>query len=670
MARLLGIDTGGTHTDAVIVDDQAQGSQVIAHAKALTTRHDLAIGVRNAIGAVLSSAIEASGLRLVSLSTTLATNALVEGQGGRVCLILIGFDHGTVERGGLSTAIGRDPVIHLAGGHDATGNRQADLDLDDARRAISEVSASVQGFAIVAHFGTRDPVDEIRVRDLIISVCDCPVTCGHDLSSSLNGPKRAVTSVLNARLIGTISLLIAATHRALAEAGIKAPLMLVRGDGSLVSASFARTRPIETILSGPAASLIGAAHLTGLSDAVVSDIGGTTTDIAVLRAGRPLLSPRGATVGGHQTMVEAVSMRTHGLGGDSCVRADNTRFGAHLTLGPDRVLPICVLASEFGNDVHAMLARQVAQPAPRADDGDFILRPKGQDTPVGLRDQDLALWKAIPDTPVLVNDIVKTRLQRSSLDRLIARKLVQRASFTPTDAAHVLNLQSGWDADAARSAALLMARQREAGGRAIAETPEHLSEIAVQTLVRRSSEVILDAALAHDGFEEAEPSRIALAQAAMAGHRGVARLSIGLDLPLVGLGASAPLYYPSIAERLGTSAVVPPEAGVANAVGAVVGHVRITRTATVIKSDTSAYRIGGISVPHVTATVDDAREASLTALIAEARTDAERAGAGEIEIETSWDEKTATIEGQPVFIEATATVSAVGRPRLDRASAE
>src|SRR5690606_9164098 len=130
-------------------------------------------------------------------------------------------------------------------------------------------------------------------------------------------PRRAVTAALNARLTGMIAGLIAGAEAMLAARGIRAPLMLVRGDGSLVAAGFARARPIETILSGPAASLVGAAHLTGLSDAVVSDIGGTTTDIGLLGASRPAVAAEGASVGGYRTMVQAVDMSTHGLGGDS-----------------------------------------------------------------------------------------------------------------------------------------------------------------------------------------------------------------------------------------------------------------------------------------------------------------------------------------------------------------
>ena len=127
-----------------------------------------------------------------------------------------------------------------------------------------------------------------------------------------------------------IDRLVAATETFLDRRGIHAPLMVVRGDGALVSAAFARHRPIETILSGPAASLVGARYMTGLDNAIVSDIGGTTTDVAVLDKGRPRLDPNGATVGGFRTMVEAVAMRTFGLGGDSEVSLDdNTMAPAH-----------------------------------------------------------------------------------------------------------------------------------------------------------------------------------------------------------------------------------------------------------------------------------------------------------------------------------------------------
>ena len=312
MAYLLGVDTGGTYTDAVILDETADA--VIGKAKSLTTRADLALGIGRAVDAALAGAgVQPSQIAMVSLSTTLATNALVEGQGGRVALIFIGFDADDLERGGLVEALKGDPVVRLAGGHNHAGGQAAALDMSALEQAVTELSGDVMGFAVASRFATRNPAHEVAARDLIRRVSGRPVTCSHELSAKLNGPKRALTAVLNARLIGMIDRLVAACERHLEAVGITAPLLVVRGDGALISAAMVRERPIETILSGPAASIVGARWLTGASDALVSDIGGTTTDVALLRNGLPEIDPEGARVGGLRTMVEAVAMRTSGL---------------------------------------------------------------------------------------------------------------------------------------------------------------------------------------------------------------------------------------------------------------------------------------------------------------------------------------------------------------------
>jgi len=296
----LGIDTGGTYTDAVVFDDERG---VVAKAKALTTRHDLAIGIAEAVEIVVRRAgIEATQIGLVSLSTTLATNALVEGRGGRVALVFIGFDESAEQRGGLAEALNGDPLIRISGGHDPQGDPVTPLDLESLRSQAAAVAATVSGFAVTAQFATRNPEHEVAARELLIAATGLPVTCGHELSAKLDGPRRALTSVLNARLIGLIAGLIAAATDIMQRHGIDAPLMVVRGDGALMSADVAMTRPIETILSGPAASLVGAAYLTGARDAIVADIGGTTSDVAVVEDGAPHLDESGATVGGFRTM--------------------------------------------------------------------------------------------------------------------------------------------------------------------------------------------------------------------------------------------------------------------------------------------------------------------------------------------------------------------------------
>jgi N-methylhydantoinase A/oxoprolinase/acetone carboxylase beta subunit len=418
----LGIDTGGTYTDAVLY---SESEGVLASAKSLTTRHDLAIGVSGAVETVLAEIGAAVGrIRLVSLSTTLATNALVEGQGGRAGLVMIGFGPQDLARDGLAEALGSDPVIYLPGGHNVHGN-ETPLDLTPLERQLEDFSEQVSAVAIAGYFAVRNPAHEIAVRDLIRRRTSLPVTCSHDLSSRLGGPRRALTTLLNARLISMVARLIEATSGYLESRGIKAPLMVVRGDGALISAAEALMRPIETILSGPAASLVGARHLTGLDNAVVSDIGGTTTDVAVLEGGHPRLDSEGATVGRYRTMVEAVAMHTFGLGGDSELRLEDGGFDAGLILGPRRLMPLSLAAHLWPQPVLAALERQAQSSFPGRYDGRFALRtglPKALAT--GLSAQEAALYERVTLEPQPLDAVLTATSQRATLDRLVARGLV------------------------------------------------------------------------------------------------------------------------------------------------------------------------------------------------------------------------------------------------------
>ncbi|MFK7945330.1 MAG: hydantoinase/oxoprolinase family protein, partial [Paracoccaceae bacterium] len=587
---------------------------------------------------------------------------LVEGLGGRILLILIGFEEAALERAGLGTALGTDPVVFVAGGHTPSGSRQAPLDQRSLEDALRTYADQVDGLAVVSYFGTRDPEDEIAAREMANKLTELPVTCGHELASALNGPKRALTAVLNARLIGMISGLIAATETILLDRAIAAPLMLVRGDGSLVSAAFARSRPIETILSGPAASLIGAAYLTGLTDAVVSDIGGTTTDIAILQNGRPALSAEGAMVGGHHTMVEAVAMSTHGLGGDSQVQVDDSSIAPRLLLGPPRVVPVSLLAAEHGARVHEALDSQLRSPLPGPLDGSFVMRALGVRNVSGLKDTETALLNRLAELPEPAQATLRNRAQIAALKRLVARGLVQVSGFTPSDAAHVLGRHTVWDRAAAEKAAKLMARRRTAGGQAIAPDAEAFSLMTVETLTARSADILLEAAFEDDGLKS--DSANPLAKAALARHQGATRLDIGLALPLVGLGASAELYYPDISARLGTEAVAPEGADVANAIGAVVGNVRIVLEATVSQPSEGCFRVHLAGAGEDFSSEDDAKSHVMDQLCIAITKRARAAGAVEVELSEEWDVSAAEVEGRQMFIEATARIVATGRPRL------
>lgn len=658
----LGIDTGGTYTDAVLWSERRG---VVAKAKALTTRHDLSIGIAGAVDAILArSGVAPAAIKLVSMSTTLATNALVEGQGERTALVMIGFTSADLARGGLDKALGGDPVIFCVGGHDAHG-AASPLDLGPLEAALPQLIDSVSAFAVCGLFAVRNPAHENAARDLIRAGAGQPVTTSHELSAQLGGPKRALTTLLNARLISMIDRLVAATENFLRARGVSAPLMVVRGDGALVSAAFARSRPIETILSGPAASLVGAHHMTGLDEAMVSDIGGTTTDVAVLSEGRPRIDPEGAFVGGFRTMVEAVAMRTFGLGGDSEVALEQHGVNERLKLGPRRLVPLSLAAALHGEAILGPLARQARAPHFQADHARFALRTGLPDRlAAGLNAKEEALYAQLQRTPAPLESLITSSLQRSSLARLVARGLAQIVGFTPSDAAHVLGLQSNWNAEAARLGADLFRRQKNGRGQPIAASGEDLARRVLTTLTRLSAEAILETAFAEDGFDGAAMVAHGLVQRAIDGVRGIARVNVALDRPVIGLGASASLHYAGLPALLGAECVTPTDADVANALGAIVGQVRVRVEATISQPVEGRFRVVAGEIPRDFSDEAAALAYAETETSALAARRAEAAGTDNAEILVETDLRVADVEGRRMFIAATIAATATGRPRI------
>jgi N-methylhydantoinase A/oxoprolinase/acetone carboxylase beta subunit len=659
----MGIDTGGTYTDAVVFSE-ADG--VLGKAKALTTRHDLSIGIAEAMDAAMEAAGASPGeIAMISLSTTLATNAIVEGLGDRVGLVLIGFAEPDLARAGLGSALRDDQVLFATGGHDAYGAELAKLDADAVLRWSETEAQAVSAFAVAGQFSVANPRHELTVRDLLAGRTGKPVTCGHELSARLNAPKRALTSLLNARLIGIIHHLIDSTESLVRARGLSAPVMVVKGDGSLISAAEAQRRPIETILSGPAASIVGASYLTGLRAAVVSDIGGTTTDVAVLRDGRPRLDEDGAKVGGWSTMVEAVAIHTTGLGGDSDVRQDDEGAGLHLRLGPRRVVPVSLLAAQFPDEVHAALDRQAAMPLPPDQAGRFaVASGRARSDQHGGDAPEARLLEAIAERPAPLPDLLTSRRDHAALRRLVGRGAALIAAFCPSDAAHVLGLHEAWDRNAACKAAGLFARKRTRGGDPLAADAEAISAEVIAAMSKASAETVLDACFAEDGYPGAGLSAHPLVQAGMRRQTALVRLEVELSVPIVALGAAAPAYYRSVADHLNAEAVIPDHADVANAIGAVVGHVRVGASVTISRPSDDLFRAHLESGPRDFSELDDAIACAEQTVRGEVARKAEANGAAKVEVVIRRDRVTAALGDQEMLLEMTISATGTGRPSL------
>ncbi|MBN2232128.1 MAG: hydantoinase/oxoprolinase family protein [Deltaproteobacteria bacterium] len=320
---LLGIDVGGTHTDAVMIATNG----IHAAAKVPTDHEDLLASVNAAIGEILRD-VDPDAIRQINLSTTLTTNAIIEEKLEPV---------GMLVTGGPGIAPGHYTIgrhFHLLrGAIDHRGTEQEplpDAELDAAVEACR--AAGVRVFGAVTKFSPRNPVQEEQIVRRLQPDADF-ISIGHTLSGRLNFPRRVATAFYNSAVWRAYIDFIDAVETGVRKHGISARMDILKADGGTMPAAVSRTVPVQSILSGPAASIMGIVALCDIDeDAVILDIGGTTTDIAVFADGAPLVEPDGIAIGGHPTLVRAVITRSIGIGGDSEVVVEN----GDLRIGPRR----------------------------------------------------------------------------------------------------------------------------------------------------------------------------------------------------------------------------------------------------------------------------------------------------------------------------------------------
>jgi N-methylhydantoinase A/oxoprolinase/acetone carboxylase beta subunit len=245
---------------------------------------------------------------------------------------------------------------------------------------------------------------------------------------------------------------------------------------------------------------------------------------------------------------------------------------------------------------------------------------------------------------------------------------VQIAGLTPSDASHALGKVDAWDKDAAEKALLLFGRRRTGSGDVLARDPKVVAHMIVDRLTYQTGLALLESAFAEedDSFNIPEEilARHILTQRGLQNHRGLMRLDVALNLPVVGLGASAASYYPAVGKMMGSEMILPEHAGVANAIGAVVGRVTMRRNGTVTSPSEGRFRVHLESGLEDFSDMQTAMARLESVLSADATADAKAAGADDIQLRIERDVRKAETEGREVFIEATILVEAAGRPRV------
>ncbi|AKB51515.1 Hydantoinase [Methanosarcina barkeri str. Wiesmoor] len=550
----MGIDAGGTYTDSIIIRDS--DGKVMDSNKALTTYPDLLKGIKNSIDGLDEKYLK--DVKMVSVSTTLATNTILEKNGYPVGLILVG-DYEIPERTNIEF------YTIIKGGHDHHGAELVSLDMEAVEAFVSKVKDKVSAFAVSSYFSIRNPAHELAVKARILELTGMPVVCGHELSLDLGAYERGVTAYLNAQLIPIANQFIRSIREEISRRGMDSRLLMLKCDGSVVGINEALEKPIESIFSGPAASLVGASHLSGLETCAVIDVGGTSTDVSMLENGLPELCEEGAVVGGWQTKVKAIRMETSAMGGDSHVWIKNMK----INIGPRRVIPLCVAAVKYPGFLEVLKKGRI----PGAMHLDENVQPTRFFVRTGIEPSDLGKFEAelfdrIGDFPASLNDIfweTQKTLSSGLLNSLIRKRLIQAIGFTPTDALHVLGEYTAWDQEASRVGAKLLERYTET---------DHI-EICKQIKqdVARNMALNLISFIQKD-VPSSEIEKILLSDKFT---------QFRMKLPVVLIGGPVVAYTRELKQILDADIIIPEHAEVGNAVGAVVGK-GIKRIEILIKS--------------------------------------------------------------------------------------
>lgn len=346
----VGIDVGGTFTDGVLVREE----EVITKSKTKTTE-DVTTGIINAIDNILEKAdIDPSEIAMVSLATTHTTNAIIERKGlDKVGMFRLASPTGTTIPPltgwpeDLKEALGgKDNIKLIKGGYDYDGTEISELDEEAIREGAREMADRVNSVAIVGVFSPIRSDQENRAAEIIKEEMDDVLITKSTEIATISLLKRENSAILNASIASVMKRAINAIRSALESRDIDAELFIMQNDGSVLAADYASKYPIFTVASGPAASIRGSVFLSGITDGVVIDVGGTSTDIGYIVDGFPRESAMSVDIGGVKTNIRAPDLTSVALGGGTIVKADGDNFS---DLGPESAaLNLQTLAKSYG----------------------------------------------------------------------------------------------------------------------------------------------------------------------------------------------------------------------------------------------------------------------------------------------------------------------------------
>ncbi|MBE5969192.1 MAG: hydantoinase/oxoprolinase family protein [Lachnospiraceae bacterium] len=664
----IGIDTGGTCTDAVIFD--FENKKIVASAKSQTTHSNLEIGIENSLKKLPEDLLK--NCSYLALSTTLATNACVENKGGRVLMIFIAAYEKAIKDNYRSYGFDSlDNMYMLNCGDD----RLEEPDWDLFKKEIKEKLTGYDSIAIADMNSSRNNgVNEKKAADIIRQTDDLPIVCSYELFQDRNVLQRGASALLNAKLLPVIARFLRAVKGVLKKESLDLPVVIMRSDGSLMSEEYAKEHPVETLLCGPAASVKGGSYLQSAKKAYIVDMGGTTSDIAIVKNSKPVYARKGIRVGGWRTFVKGLYVDTFGLGGDSEVLFHDN----DISLGERRVVPLCILANNYDyvvEDLKKLIANHpIGHTRPIYG---YLILLKDIDNPANYTESELALCKALKDRPLILEDAaaaVESDVYNLKTARLENEGIIIRAGLTPTDMMSVKGDFNLYDSSASVLATRFLALSTEKDEAII---PELVYEKVVRKLydniVRIGLEDKFQKVKRYDYTKEIEILADAFykMRTSKESVNDVINPRFATDATLVGIGAPIHVFLPRVAEILGTDYTIPKEAGVTNALGALIGDVRATAEVEVkaqyeLNTDNGGESAGFIvyakDKPMFFEKLGEALEFAEEEALNKAVTAAKKRGASVIiNKEVEREDKSARVYGSPMYIGTSVMAEVVGK---------
>jgi len=552
----LGIDAGGTYTDAALVNMDERF--ILQSQKALTTYPNPLGGIQNVLDLLDSELLKK--VKLLSVSTTFATNTILEKNGAPVALILIGSQK-------IPEHL-KDHCAVVKGGHNYRGDENEVLDLDGIREYVLSVKDHVYAFAVSSFYSILNPEHEIAARALIHELTGYPVVCGYELAHALGAYERGVTAYLNASLLPVARSFLEAVLDETKRRGMNVKTTMLKCNGAVAMFDEVMERPVETIFSGPAASVLGASFLSGKETCLAIDVGGTSTDVSMIEDGIPQISDYGATVGGWKTKVRAIKMETIAAGGDSHIWFDAENVAdariSSVRIGPRRVIPLCRASLMYPNLLKIIKDHWIAHNMELSEfmqKTTLVLRSGYEAT--HLSPEEKEVYDKIGDQPCFIDDLDWKKFPDEKapfeiIETLVNKRLIQLIGFTPTDVLHVTGEFERWDAEISNL-----------GARKLAETFNMAKEDFCRFIKRKfakimATEVVL---FLNDTFSREELNLF------MDRFGSDSYLRFKADIPIILIGAPVQSFISELHEFLDAEIIAPEHYPVGNAVGCLAGKL-------------------------------------------------------------------------------------------------